>query len=49
MSTIPNYVHPTNRQLMRATLLSLIVAGLILVTIVLPAEFGIGAHSGQSA
>ncbi len=41
MSTIPNYVHPTNRQLIRATLLSVIVAGLILVTIVLPAEFGI--------
>lgn len=41
MSTIPNYIHPTNRQLVRATVLAAAVAGVLLVTVVLPAEFGI--------
>ena len=33
--------HPSSAQLLRATLLAMIIAGVLLVTIVLPAEYGL--------
>ncbi|OGT59656.1 MAG: hypothetical protein A3E01_04110 [Gammaproteobacteria bacterium RIFCSPHIGHO2_12_FULL_63_22] len=53
MSTIPSVV-PTRRSLIKATLLSLVVAVVILVIAVLPAEYGIdptgvGSHLGLDA
>lgn len=41
MSTSPIQPLPTSRQLVKATALALGVAGLLLVTVILPAEFGI--------
>lgn len=38
--TVPDPAPPTSRQLLRSTLIALLLAGAILVTIVLPAEYG---------
>lgn len=41
MSTLPTQLLPTTRQLLKATALAIAVAAVLLVTIVLPAEYGI--------
>ena len=37
----PDAVAPTSRQLIRSTILAVVVAALLLVTCVLPAEYGV--------
>lgn len=51
MSSNPNQPLPSNKQLVKATALAVAVAGVLLVTTVLPAEYGIdptgvGSHLG---
>ncbi|MGS1119867.1 hypothetical protein [Rhodanobacter sp. UC4436_H3] len=41
MSTIPSHPLPTTRRLLKATAVAIVVAGALLVTTVLPAEYGI--------
>ncbi|WP_440224442.1 hypothetical protein ACQQ2N_04275 [Dokdonella sp. MW10] len=41
MSSIPLHNLPSSRRLVRATIVSILVAGALLVTVVMPAEFGI--------
>lgn len=41
MSTLPTQLLPTTRQLLKATASAMVMAAVLLITIVLPAEFGI--------
>ena len=45
----PGYTPPTTAQLLRSTLIALAAAAMILVTIVLPAEYGIDPTGVGSA
>jgi hypothetical protein len=41
MSNTATYTHPTTAQLLKATILAIVIAGVVLITTVLPAEYGI--------